>query len=562
MKKRESGMPDTGVEHLAIEERKASVCHIPADQGREILLSLMDRVNDISGASDTLSVVQGILDLMIEVTQADSANFFQLDSETDEFVCKSVRGDVESQYLIGLRLNRQLFLPGLSIRGTQPAVIGDLPSDPYWLRTIDPASAVHKRNVINLPITDKHTTLGVVQIFNYQRAELDLLSLLGNRLAHEVNHRIEVDNAQQSNQRLIRLIDVLGEIAGTLDRNRLLHLVTENASRLVDAERSSIFLVDPETKEMVFQVAYSAADQDPAPPSTRRYDRKDAPTLSKALLNNKQVGPSSPNQEHDREFRYFNRAAITVPLSTDPLKQDQSPNRGQVLGGLMAHNKQNACFHEEDAQVMQILANQASAFLQVVEMYESAGDLFLGVIKALVAAIDAKDPYTQGHSHRVSDYSVLIAQELGLDETLVNDIRIGSLLHDIGKIGIPDHILLKKGKITEDEFEVIKRHPTTGINILSQVKLLESSLPAIAEHHERLDGSGYPSKLAGQQITLMGRIVAVADVFDAMTSDRPYRHALSIPEVLAHLQENAGLLFEKSCVQALVKIIERSNEEN
>ena len=113
----------------------------------------------------------------------------------------------------------------------------------------------------------------------------------------------------------------------------------------------------------------------------------------------------------------------------------------------MVMNKPNASFQEEDAQLMQILANQASTFLQVAEIYESTEELFLGVIQSLVTAIDAKDPYTQGHSQRVSDYSVLIAQELGLDETLVTDIRIGSLLHDIGKIGIPDSILLKKGPL-------------------------------------------------------------------------------------------------------------------
>jgi putative nucleotidyltransferase with HDIG domain len=226
----------------------------------------------------------------------------------------------------------------------------------------------------------------------------------------------------------------------------------------------------------------------------------------------------------------------------------------------MVLNKHNAYFQEEDAQLLRILANQASTFLQVAEMYEGAGDLFLGVIKALITAIDAKDPYTQGHSQRVSDYSVLISHELGLDQALVNDIRIGSLLHDIGKIGIPDSILLKNGKLTIEEIKVIQRHPSTGVNILRQVKLLEPMSPAIAEHHERLDGSGYPSMLTGGQISVMGRIVAVADVFDAMTSDRPYRPAISLDEVLSYLQENAGILFDPNCVNALNNILTRSSK--
>jgi putative nucleotidyltransferase with HDIG domain len=226
----------------------------------------------------------------------------------------------------------------------------------------------------------------------------------------------------------------------------------------------------------------------------------------------------------------------------------------------MVHNKHNESFIEEDAQLMQILANQASTFLQVADMYESAGELFLGIIKALAAAIDAKDPYTQGHSQRVSDYSVLISQELGLDESLVSDIRIGSLLHDIGKIGIPDSILLKEGSLTAEEYAIIQGHPTTGVNILSQVQLFIPMLPAIAEHHERLDGSGYPYRMTDRQISLVGRIVAVADVFDAMTSRRPYRPALSVPDVLSYLQEYANSLFDAACVDALVNILAKSNQ--
>lgn len=553
-------MPEADKLRLDLEDQGAPERFVLTSQGHEMILSIMERVNEISGASDLINIVQGMLDLIIEVSQAESANFFLLDPETDELVCQSVRGDVESQYLIGLRLNRQLFLSGLSLNGTQPAVIGDFPSDAYWLRTVNPVSAPRKRNVINLPINNKHGLLGVVQVFNYQHVELDLLIFLGKRLAVEIGRYTELDQALQSNQRLMTLVDVLCEIAGTLDRNRLLHLVTENASRLVNAERSSIFLVDPDTKELIFQVAYNTPYQDlpSAPPgmgdlSTNLSDlHKRVPEHPKHR--------TIPFQEQDGKFWYFNRSAITVPLKGEPLTPDHTSDRKYVVGGLMAHNKHCSSFNEEDAQLMQILANQVSTFLQVAELYENAEDLFLGIIKALVAAIDAKDPYTQGHSLRVSEYAVLISKELGLEETLVNNIRLGSLLHDIGKIGIPDYILLKKGNLTLEEFEVIKRHPTTGMNIMNQVKLLAQTLPAIAEHHERLDGSGYPSRLIGQQVSQIGRIVAVADVFDAMTSDRPYRPRISVPEALSFLQEKSGALFDLTCVQALDIALARSSE--
>ncbi len=522
---------------------------------RERLLLLMGRANQIAGTEDLTGLIEAMLDLMIEITLAECANFFLLDTATDELVLTLVRGDAESQYLLGLRLNRQQGLPGIAINGTQPVVIGDLPSDPHWLRSVDPASAARKRNVINLPVSAKGRTLGVIQIFNYQQAELDLLLVLGDRLAVEMLHRSELDSTRHSNQRLQQLIDVLGQVAGTLDRNRLLRLVTENVARLVNAERSSIFLVDPETDEMIFQVAYRALEQDlPA------NDGGSAPATSVVLPELR----TPPAERADNDFTYFNRSAITVPLQITPLADGREAGsrarRSQALGGLMALNNHNGSFQNEDAQLMQILAKQTSTFLQVADMYEGAGELFLDAIRALAAAIDAKDPYTQGHSQRVSDYSVLISGELGLDEALVNDIRIGSLLHDVGKIGIPDAILLKKGELTAEEYEIIKRHPSTGVNILSQVRLLAPALPGIAEHHERLDGSGYPSKKCGAQISIMGRIVAVADVFDAMTSDRPYRPAMSTRTVLAYLEENTGILFDQACVQALKNILSRANQ--
>ncbi len=544
---------------LTVQEERAPKYNHPFVQGRDLILSTIARADEIAGTAETSTMVQDMLDLMIEVSLADSANFFQLDPAADELVITHVRGDVESQYLVGLRLNCQQGLPGISLYDAKIMVIGDLPSDPDWLRTVDPVNAARKKNVINLPVNNKDHTLGVIQIFNFQQAELDLLLVLGARLANELDRRKEVEMIQRSKQRLLALVDMLGEVAGTLDRNHLLHLVTENAARLVDAERSSLFLVDPTTSEMVFQVAYQPPVHGQASSSAENPDKHARFSRSNPYTRNPSSRQSRLTSLQEGEFSYFNRSAITVPIRSEPLVKEHTEDHEHVLGGLMVLNKPQAAFQEEDAQLVRILANQASTFLQIAEMYESSEELFLGVIKSLITAIDAKDPYTQGHSQRVSDYSVLIAQELGLDETMVNDIRIGSLLHDIGKIGIPDSILLKNGTLTSAEIEIIRDHPRTGANILSQVKLLDPMRPAILEHHERLDGSGYPAKLTDKQISIMGRIVAVADVFDAMNSNRPYRQALSVQEVLLYLQEKAGILFDAACVEALDNILNRTD---
>ena len=542
--------------HPSVQEELVSNVSYPISKGKDWALSIMTRVDEVVTASETSVMVQVFLDLMIEVAQADSAYFFQLNATEDELVITHVCGDAESQFLVGLSLNRHQGLPGISLCNAKITVIGDLPSDPDWLSLGDPENAARKKNVINLPVANKDHTLGVVQIFNFHQAELDMLLALSRRLALEMDRRREMEAVQWSNQRLLTLVNVLGEVAGTLDRNHLLNLVTENAARLVGAERSSLFLVDPETSEMIYQVAYQPQDHEQTPSSADHLDKGVINSRDKYDYFTRQADPDHSQKD---DFWYFNRHAITVPLQSKPISRNRAEEHTHVFGGLMALNKSDASFHEEDAQLMRILADQASTFLQVVEMYESTGELFLGVIKSLTAAIDAYDPYTQGHSQHVSDYSVLIARELGFDENFVNDLRIGSLLHDIGKIGIPDSILLKQGALSAEEMEVMREHPCTGVNILSQVKLLEPMCPAILEHHERLDGSGYPAKMTDKEISWMGRIVAVADVFDAMTSNRPYRQALRSQEVLEYLDQRASIQFDASCVQALHHIINRLN---
>jgi putative nucleotidyltransferase with HDIG domain len=176
---------------------------------------------------------------------------------------------------------------------------------------------------------------------------------------------------------------------------------------------------------------------------------------------------------------------------------------------------------------------------------------YLGAIHALAAALDARDPYTAGHSDRVSALSVLIAREMGLPDADVDVIRLGALLHDIGKIGISDEVLRKPAPLTFAEFEQIKRHPALGARILRQVPFLTPHLTIVELHHERPDGRGYPRGLRGDAIPLAARIVHVADAFDAMTSARAYRPAKSTAWAVEELRRGAGTDFDAPCVDAL-----------
>jgi putative nucleotidyltransferase with HDIG domain len=187
---------------------------------------------------------------------------------------------------------------------------------------------------------------------------------------------------------------------------------------------------------------------------------------------------------------------------------------------------------------------------------EENKQMFMGTIRSLAAAIDAKDPYTRGHSERVAHYSEMIAKSMGLSEDEVEVVRIGALMHDVGKIGIEDKILGKAGPFTEDEFEIMKQHPLKGAVILEPVVQLKEMVPVMKSHHENIDGSGYPQGLTGGEIPLHAKIVSVADTFDAMTTNRPYQKAMEITYVFERMRGFIGKKFDEEIVEALIAAYE------
>jgi HD-GYP domain-containing protein (c-di-GMP phosphodiesterase class II) len=181
---------------------------------------------------------------------------------------------------------------------------------------------------------------------------------------------------------------------------------------------------------------------------------------------------------------------------------------------------------------------------------EENRQLFIGSVKGLAAAIDGKDPYTRGHSERVSRFSVAIAQRMGIDDNEIEKIRISALLHDVGKIGIDDNILKKPAALTEEEYEVMKKHPQKGYKIMSQIPAMKEFLPGMYMHHEMVNGKGYPQGLKGDEIPLMGKIVAVADTFDAMTTDRPYQKAMKFEDAVSGIEAFVNIRYDPDVVAA------------
>ena len=198
---------------------------------------------------------------------------------------------------------------------------------------------------------------------------------------------------------------------------------------------------------------------------------------------------------------------------------------------------------------------------ELKDTYDKLEKAYLETIQVLRYTVEAKDSYTRGHSDRVSEFSMLLGQKLGLSDKEINTLKIGGLFHDIGKIGVPDSILLKESKLTDDEYSEIKNHPSIGAHILSNATIFKEVIPIVKHHHERYDGNGYPGKLKGEEIPLLARITAVADAFDAMSSKRTYRNSLDIDTVKAEIERCKGTQFDPKCADAFLDILNNHYNE-
>ncbi|APW60728.1 HD-GYP domain-containing protein [Paludisphaera borealis] len=242
-----------------------------------------------------------------------------------------------------------------------------------------------------------------------------------------------------------------------------------------------------------------------------------------------------------------------VPLATTPASVHRfASTPAGVSGWLVVVNPlDERLIAGPEIERMQYVASLIATQSNNARIYADLKELLFGIIRALTAAIDAKDPYTSGHSERVARIAVRIAEELGMPPQKRSDLYLAGLLHDIGKIGIDDDVLKKSGPLTRDEYRKIQEHVEIGVTILKDLKKLRHILPGVRHHHESLDGSGYPDRLEGDQIPFEARILAVADSFDAMSSNRPYRKRLTPSQIDEILRKGRGVQWDAAIIDAL-----------
>ncbi|MBR5555196.1 GAF domain-containing protein [bacterium] len=356
------------------------------------------------------------------------------------------------------------------------------------------------------------------------------------------------------NDPLVSLVKIGRSITALTDINVLLKVIAEETKNAMQADRCTVFIYDKEKNELWSKVALGLDSQEirfPADKGLAGYVVKTGETLNIADAYN----DLRFNKEVDLKTGYRTKTILCMPIMN---------NNHEIIGAFQVLNKSEGVFTKNDEDLLVAIGGSASIALENAQLFEEQKrlykeqkQLFESFINTLASSIDARDKITAGHSSRVKLYSMLIAEELELDENTKELIEKAAILHDIGKIGIRDSVLQKEGKLTDEEYAHIQEHVSITHNILDNISM-SSDFRIITEiacsHHEKYDGSGYYRKLKGENIPFGGRILAVADVFDAITSKRHYRDKMPIKNVINILKKDSGTHFDKNMVESFLKI--------
>lgn len=523
---------------------------------------------------DMAFLLQRFLELMLEAAQAKSGTYYEVDAERKELTFAVVLGPSGvDKALQGHHIPIGEGIVGHVAQTGEGKWIPQIEHDRHWARDFAERSGYTPCNVICLPLKAQDKVIAVVQLFDLAlpHPDQEFLTGLVNDLALKVENARLLDDYREMVRRQQALLDVAAKLASTLDRNQLLGTILDQIVRLIVADDASIFELQGTGEEGEGEQELVLLNATRLPPELLGTIRvpldQDSIAGWVALHGETLLVPDvhkDPrwNPKVDELTSFVTHSILCTPLFVEEQVPGQEGlSRRRLVGVAQVVNKKGGGdFTTADQEIFEGLACQAAVALERVRLYQETSDLFTDAIAALAEAIDLRDPYTRGHTRRVTMTSVGVAQEMGCSAEEVLQIRLGALLHDIGKIGMPDDILKEDGKMTEKNLAQMHLHPSDGARILERMQRLGGTIRrGVAEHHERYDGKGYPQGLQGREISLAGRIIAVADTFDAITSNRPYRKGRPTEVALSIIKEEAGRQFDPEVVQAFLQAWDKGN---
>jgi putative nucleotidyltransferase with HDIG domain len=347
-------------------------------------------------------------------------------------------------------------------------------------------------------------------------------------------------------QKMERLMEINIMLNSTLELDQVLDLIIAKAVEMLECEAGSILLCSKDKDCLQFSASTSANSKSLTEILIPLSDSLAGTIYTKnaPLVVNDVSHDIRHNTSVAAQINFRTRSLVGVPMRI----QDR------VIGVLEALNKKQGGFTEEDVKILTAIASQAAVAIENAQLVQALQESYESTLEGWAAALDLRDKETEGHSQRVTVLTIRLAEQMGLSKEFLTHVRQGALLHDIGKMAVPDHILHKKGPLTDPEKAIMRQHPVNAYNMLYPITYLRPALEIPYCHHEKWDGTGYPRGLKGDEIPLAARIFTVIDVWDALRSDRPYRKAWSERETLAYIQEQAGTSLDPNVVKHFVEL--------
>jgi len=522
-------------------------------------LSALFQVSNTLREAKTLDeMLPIILRSTVQAMQCDQGVLSLIDRERSEVVVRVATPGQAS--LLGMRTK---IGEGVSGRVVQTGV-PMLPPDFANLQPPEPVRRVigEPRTVMCYPLKTGAEVVGTLYLSapqprEFTEGDLKLLGTIADMAASAIHRARLFEELEHRVHELSTLFDVGKMVTASLRVEEVLEFIVGAAARAVHAEGCYLFLWDERAERLVLRATHGFPAEDVG---YMKY-RQGEGLCGWVFLEGKTV--NAPNLSADPRWKRDVEHEAPLPSGRAnnalvvPLLVGQ-----KILGVLGAVNKMGApAFSESDESLLTALGSEAAISIENARLYEDVRGLSIATIRSLATAIDARDPYTRGHSDEVTRLAVQLARALGWSGADLEMLEFAALLHDVGKIAIPDAILRKAEPLTPDEWNISRLHPYHSAQIVKPVEPLQRIVPWIYHHQEKWDGSGYPDGLKGEAIPLAARIIAVVDAFNAMTTDRPYRRALSREQAIAELKRGAGTQFDPMVVQVFVRLEEEARRE-
>lgn len=408
------------------------------------------------------------------------------------------------------------------------------------------------RNVLCVPLKINRKVIGVIELLNkmhkkkFTKEDLEHLKSIAVQVCLLVHNSRLVEESERKIKVHSNLTAVSAMLNSTLDLVDLLNKIMQTAAKLLCAETSAVVLLDREKQDLYFKSIKAKGNKNIA--NTLKIKASEI-IADRVLMN----GQSLLVSDFSSDLRFKSGAKEKTNFQIKSVIAAPLRLKNKIIGVVEVINKSNGkTFSPYDLELLEALAEQSAVAIDNAFVHKEFQEFFLNTITALARAIESKSAATCTHIDRIDNYSMAIAEELSLDAEVKKRIRWAALFHDIGKIGIKEAILQKPGKLTSAEYEEIKKHPQLGADIMKPIKQFKHVIPGILHHQERWDGKGYPAGLKNTKISIDGRVIGVADTFDAMTSDRTYQKGLPKDVALEEIKKCSGTQFDPKVVAALI----------